>query len=88
MKRGDDIAKAVFAEFCNMLGAGIVNFANVFRPEVILIGGGISAEGKILTDPVQEYVDKYIYGGTSVARTLIATATLGNDAGIIGAAFL
>ncbi|MBR7110641.1 MAG: ROK family protein [Clostridia bacterium] len=88
MKMGDEVAKAVFSEFCKMLGEGLVNFANVFRPEMILIGGGISAEGKILTDPVQEYVDKYIYGGTSVARTVIGTATLGNDAGIIGAAFL
>ena len=88
MKREDEISKAVFSEFCNMLGAGVVNFANVFRPDMILIGGGISAEGKTITDPVQKYVDEYIYGGTSFARTIIGTATLGNDAGIIGAAFL
>ncbi len=88
LKRGDETARKVYHEFCEMLGLGVVNFANVFRPEIVLLGGGISAEGDKLTAPVQEYVDKYIYGGISFARTLVKCATLGNDAGIIGAAFL
>ena len=88
LKRKDEVSQKLFADFCEMLGAGLVNFANVFRPEIILIGGGISAEGELITEPVQKYVDTFIYGGTKFARSLVKCATLGNDAGIIGAAFL
>lgn len=88
LKRGDEVSEKVYEDYCRALGYGLVNFANIFRPEMILIGGGISAEGEKLTIPVQRYVDEHIYGGTEVSRTVISVATLGNDAGIIGAAFL
>ncbi len=88
LKRKDETAQKLFVEFCERLGSGLVNFANVFRPEIILIGGGISAEGELITEPVQKYVDSFIYGGVKVARTIVKCATLGNKAGIIGAAFL
>lgn len=83
-----EVAKTVFDAFLDDLGYGLVNLANIFRPQMILIGGGISAQGERLTAPLQEYVDKYIYGGTSFARTIVKSAELGNPAGIIGAAFL
>jgi glucokinase len=61
---------------------------NIFRPEVFIIGGGISAQGKNLTDRIKEYCEKFDYGYKDAPRTEILTATLGNDAGIIGAAAL
>lgn len=88
MDRGDEVAKKLYAEYLFDLGEGLVNLANIFRPKVILIGGGISAEGDKLTKPLQAHMDKYVYGGDRVSRVEIRCASLGNDAGIIGAAFL
>ena len=88
MDKGDEIAKKLYSEYLFDLGEGLVNLANVFRPQVMLIGGGISAEGEKLTKPLQEHMDKYVYGGLKVGRVEIRCAKLGNDAGIIGSAFL
>ena len=88
LDEGCKVAKGLLDEFLSDLGYGLVNLANIFRPQMILIGGGISAEGEKLTKPLQKYVDDNIYGGTGFARTLVACATLGNKAGIIGAANL
>ena len=61
---------------------------NIFRPEMLLLGGGISGEGKALTDPMNEYVKAHCFGGDKSFVTRVDTATLGNKAGIIGAAAL
>ena len=65
-----------------------MNLANIFRPEVFIIGGGVSAQGKYLTDRLKGYCEKFNYGYTNAPKFDIVTATLGNDAGIIGAAAL
>ena len=88
LDKGCEVAKKLFDEYLADLGYGLVNLANIFRPQIILLGGGISAEGERLTVPLQKYVDDNVYGGTSFARTLIKRAELGNPAGIIGAAYL
>jgi len=61
---------------------------NIFRPEILIIGGGICNEGDYLLKPMREYINKYVYAGSRLPEQKIAVATLGNDAGIIGAAFL
>ncbi len=88
MRAGDETAKAVVAQYEEYLGETIVNFVNIFRPEMLLLGGGISGEGKNLTDPMNEYVKKHCFGGERSYVTRVETATLGNRAGIIGAAAL
>lgn len=88
MEEGDETAIKLYDEYVYDLAEGLVSLANVFRPKVILIGGGISAEGERLTKPLQEHVNKYVYGGDKVGKVEIRCATLGNDAGIIGSAFL
>ena len=65
---------------------GLANIINIFQPEVVCIGGGISGEKERLTDPVNRLVNEQIYGGEPKNR--VTVAQLGNDAGIIGAAFL
>ena len=67
------------------MAEGIVNVINIFQPETLVIGGGISKEGDYLLTPIQKYVDTYTYGGVE-PRTKLMIATLFNDAGIIGAA--
>lgn len=88
MRRGDDTAKEVVERYLNYLAEGIANIVNVFRPQAVLIGGGISAEGEALTLPLQEKVDSKILGRGRYAPVKIGAASLGNDAGLVGAAML
>ena len=70
------------------MGEGVINYINIFQPEIILLGGGVSKEGEYLLKPLREYVFQYSYGHSFLPRTKIECAVLGNDAGIIGAAML
>ena len=88
MAQGDDKASQLYGEYIRDLGDVLVNLANVFRPSVVLIGGGISAEGEKLRAPLQEHMDANVYGGEKVGKVSVKCASLGNDAGIIGSAFL
>ncbi|MDO4460318.1 MAG: ROK family protein [Clostridia bacterium] len=85
---GDETAQNVFDAYVEMLGAGLANMINTFQPEILCIGGGISAQGENLLVPVRKYIDSQTYSMNSPRRTKIVKAELGNDAGIIGAALL
>lgn len=87
-KTGDKSAKAVIDNYVACLGEGLSNFVNIFRPQAIILGGGVCAQGDYLVKPVQIYVDEHTYGGDNAPETVILTATLGNDAGLVGAASL
>lgn len=85
----DDIdAKEVVDWYIKYLACGIANLANIFRPEIIMIGGGVSEQGDNLTVPLQTYVDKELFGGTQYAPVKIVKASLGSKAGAYGAAAL
>lgn len=88
MRRGDAAAKQVVDTYIEYIGEGIVDLVNIFRPEILLIGGGICNEGETLLKPLRAFVHKYSFGGDLNAPQHIAVAQLGNDAGIIGAAML
>ena len=85
---GDAAAKRVVNNYLRYLSEGLANIANAFRPEAILIGGGISAQGESLTKPLQKRVDKLMLGHGAYAPVKIKTASLGNDAGLVGVAML
>ena len=85
---GDAAAKRVVNNYLRYLSEGLANIANAFRPEAILIGGGISAQGESLTKPLQRRVDKLMLGHGRYAPVKIKAASLGNDAGLVGAAML
>ncbi len=87
-KAGDEAACLVVEEYENYLSEGIANFINIFRPEVVILGGGVSNQKEYLTDALQEKVEKLCFGGALGEIPKIVTSALGNDAGIIGAAFL
>ncbi len=88
MRLGDETAKAVVKEYCDNVACGITNILNIFQPEVICIGGGISKEGETLVGPIRKYVENEIYSKYTDKQPVIKVAELGNDAGIIGAALL
>lgn len=87
-KQGNRAAEKTVAHFNDCLSEGIANVVNVFRPEVVIIGGGVSAQGEYLTDALKKRVGKLCFGGECGQLPDIVCAELGNDAGIIGAANL
>lgn len=84
----DETAKKVAEEYIYHLACGIINLANIFRPQTVILGGGVSAQGDRLIVPLQERLDKKIFGGQEYAPVRIVKATLGNNAGALGAAAL
>lgn len=89
MREGDEAGKKIVENYIKYVGEGIINLINTFQPDVLAIGGGISREGDNLLNPVKAYVEGKTYGyDSAIKNTSITIAKLGNDAGIIGAAFL
>ena len=84
----DPAAKKVVDEFIRHLSIGIVNIVNIFRPEAVLLGGGISAQGRVLTDGINERLKEECFGKEHGQIPVVKTAQLGNQAGMIGAANL
>ena len=72
--------------FARYLSMGLSSFVSVLDPDVILIGGGVSRAGQVLIDCVEKYYRQYAF--PSAKDTPIILASLGNDAGIYGAARL
>lgn len=86
VKAGDKVACEIAEEFGEYLGKGLATIAAVVNPEVFVLGGGVSKAGEVLCDYVSKYYDRYVFHGC--ANVSFKLATLGNDAGIYGAAKL
>ncbi len=85
-KAGDPVAQQVVDNYIKHIATGIISLINIFAPEVLVIGGGISNEGDYLLNPIKKYVDDCGFF-KGVEGTELRIATLKNDAGIVGAAF-
>lgn len=87
-KMGDGTATKVINDFIYYFGEGVLNFISVFRPGVIVIGGGLSGQKDALINPLKNYLHKehYGFGGDNYPPTEIVVSSLGNAAGIVGAA--
>ena len=88
MRLGDEAATEVVEEYVSYLASGLASMINIFQPEVLSIGGGISNEGQFLLDLVVPKVREQQYKTDRLPLTDIRIAQLHNDAGIIGAAVL
>ena len=88
MRKGDEAGKAVVDKYIYYLSVGISNMINIFQPEILCIGGGVSKEGDNIIVPLQKIVDGENYARLMEKKAVIKAAELGNDAGIIGAAYL
>ncbi len=80
LKRGDRVAMDIFDEYIEMLSVGIINILEAFRPQMLVIGGGVSKEGDTLLAPLRKLI------GETPCR--IETSALADEAGLIGAALL
>mgnify|MGYP003296295669 CR=1 FL=1 len=85
---GDEAGKQVVDNYIRYIAIGTTDIVNIFQPEMICFGGGICNEGETLLAPLREYVAKWRYSKMQEKQTEICRATLGNDAGIIGAALV
>ena len=87
-KQGDPTALAVIDNYVKYLGEGILNFCNIFRPNVVVLSGGLANAGAFLFDKVNKYVEERYYGYKSTPAVKVVPAELGYDSGKIGAAAL
>ena len=88
VSKGDATAIKVLDEYVKYLGEGILNYCNIFRPNVIVLSGGIANAGPALFDRVNAYVKERYYGYKSTPEVKVVPAELGYDSGKIGAAAL
>lgn len=88
MRAGDPAGKEVYDKYVKYLAAGLTNMVNIFQPEVISLGGGVSNEGQSLIDAIKPIVHKEQYGSGFLTPVELRIAELGNDAGMIGAAMM
>ena len=87
-RAGDKAALEVVARYIEYVGTGLISLQNIFRPQIFLIGGGISKEGEFLTDPLEKFVQDGMFDKETGDPVKIRPAALHNDAGILGAAAL
>lgn len=87
-KQGDEAALGVVERYIAYITAGVGGCVSIFRPDIVLIGGAISNEGAYLLDPINEKLPRYVFGAAYNGVPPVRKALLGNDAGIIGAAYL
>jgi len=82
---GDSLALEVISQAATYLGIGLVNLVNIFNPEMIIIGGGLSKMGDLLLHPARQVVAERAFP-LSAQAVRIVPAQLGDDAGVVGAA--
>ena len=86
-RMGDPAAKRVLRNYLQGLSIGMINLVNILQPEIICLGGGVSnAEDDLLLNPLRELVNRGCFDKSN--HTRIEKASLGNDAGVVGAALL
>ena len=80
----DETAKEVLNWYVKYLACGVVNFANIFRPQVFVLGGGIANQGDVIIKPVNDYMKKELFASGMSPDVKVVAATLGNNAGVLG----
>lgn len=88
MNAGDKTGTRVVKSYVKYVAQGIINLVNIFRPDVIMVGGGVSHEGDYFIKMIERVVRRHSFGGKNNTVPPVVRASLGNDAGIIGAAAL
>jgi glucokinase len=87
-RKGDPLSIALLADLGSWLGQGVASLAAVLDPGVVVIGGGVSEAGDLLLSPIRKAFDDHLSGAGNRPHLELRVATLGNQAGMIGAADL
>ena len=86
-RQGDKLGCFVFEEYVNYLAHLLASIINLLAPQVIALGGGVAGAGDFLLEPLRRRVDELVLN-KALPRAKITLATMGSDAGIVGAAML
>ena len=86
--QGDAVALAAFAEVGGWLGVGLANLVAALDPSLLVVGGGVSAAGRLLLDPALAALARSLVGAEDRVVPPVVGAALGPEAGLIGAAWL
>lgn len=84
----DKTGKKVVDRYITHLGDAIADYVNIFRPDIVLLSGGVCNQGAVLTEPLNEYIRSACFSGDKAFIPPVKCAELGNSAGVIGAAAL
>ena len=87
-KNGDKVATEIVEEYVKYLSEGLINYCNIFRPEAIVLSGGVANEGEYLLSKVRKYLEEHTYGMKGSPKVELLLSELGYDSGKIGAAAL
>ena len=85
---GDTMAVELLSDLGRWVGEGAASVAAILDPELIVVGGGVAAAGKLLLEPAETAFRRHLTGRGHRPEAQFALATLGNDAGMVGAAAL
>lgn len=87
-RENDRAGVSVVNKYVKYVSEGLISLVNIFRPEILLIGGGVSNEGEYFIKKLQRQVSMYSYGGKRNPYVKVVKASLLNDAGLLGAVAL
>ena len=87
-REGDETAIKVVNDYVMYLSEGIMDICNIFRPQVIVLSGGVANEGEYLISKIENYLIEHEYGYKNAPKVVIKNAELGYNAGKVGAASL
>ena len=88
LEENDEAANRIFQEYIDLLSCALGNFTAAFRPEAIILGGGVAGAGERLCEPLRRALKINTFAAEEIGIPEIRLARRGNDAGIIGAALL
>ena len=86
--KGDALALAALADVGEWLGRGLASLVAILDPEIVVVGGGVSESGDLLLDPARRQLAESVTGAGRRPLPAVEAATLGNEAGVVGAAML
>ena len=87
LDKGDKRAQEILQNYLEDISLGLINISNIFRPQIMVIGGGISKQERVVK-PLEHLINDCAYGNGRNPYITVRPATFGNDAGIIGASLL
>jgi len=82
---GDALCVRAFARAGYFMGQGLANFLHLLNPSIVILGGGVSRSGALLMDPLHASLRQHVISPEYLNGLVITTATLGDDAGLMGA---
>ncbi|BAJ63359.1 MULTISPECIES: ROK family protein [Anaerolinea] len=84
-EQGDPLAREALARAGRYLGRAIADFLHLFNPQIVIIGGGVSRSGRYFLDPLRNSIAEYVISPEYLHGLVVTTASLGDDAGLLGA---